>query len=97
MAAGENVVLVGLMPARAGTITLADEEITGLSSGKNLHIGGQFVDRATLRTRMDKQNVAFLHLADRVFTLENGRMKFEGSVEALPNDDALHRAYFGLG
>ena len=33
---------------------------------------------------MDEQNVAFLHLADRVFTLENGRMKFEGSVEALP-------------
>lgn len=46
---------------------------------------------------MDEQNVAFLHLADRVFTLENGRMEFEGSVEALPNDDALHRAYFGLG
>ena len=46
---------------------------------------------------MDEQNVAFLHLADRVFTLENGRMEFEDSVQALPDDDALHRSHFGLG
>jgi branched-chain amino acid transport system ATP-binding protein len=187
-------VLLGLMPAWAGTITLAGEAITGLRTDKrvrrgisymselgvfpglsieeNLRIGGQFVDRATLRTRMDElygafpdlaarkralagslsggqrkmcgvakalaagpkvlvmdepsaglsplfvsqvigilgrfratglslliaeQNVAFLDLADRVFTLENGRIGFEGSVEALHKDDALHRAYFGLG
>ena len=187
-------VLLGLMPAWAGTITLAGEEITGLRTDKrvrrgisymselgvfpglsieeNLRIGGQFVDRATLRTRMDElyaafpdlaarkgalagslsggqrkmcgvakalaagpkvlvmdepsaglsplfvsqvieilgrfratglslliaeQNVAFLDLADRVFTLENGRIGFEGSVAALHEDDALHRAYFGLG
>ena len=187
-------VLLGLMPAWAGAITLAGEDITtlrtdrrvrrglsymselgvfpGLSIEENLRIGGQFVDRPTLRTRMDElyaafpdlaarktalagslsggqrkicgvakalaagpkvlvmdepsaglsplfvrqvidildrfratglslliaeQNVAFLDLADRVFTLENGRIGFEGTVAALHQDDALHRAYFGLG
>jgi branched-chain amino acid transport system ATP-binding protein len=44
-----------------------------------------------------EQNVAFLDLADRVFTLEGGRIGFRGSVEALHADDALRRAYFGLG
>ena len=43
-----------------------------------------------------EQNVAFLDLADRVFTLEGGRTRFEGTVEQLNADDALHRAYFGL-
>lgn len=43
-----------------------------------------------------EQNVAFLDLADRVFTLEGGRIRFEGTVEQLHADDALHRAYFGL-
>jgi branched-chain amino acid transport system ATP-binding protein len=44
-----------------------------------------------------EQNVAFLDLADRVFTLEGGRIGFRGMVEALHADDALRRAYFGLG
>ncbi len=44
-----------------------------------------------------EQNVAFLDLADRVFTLEGGRIGFQGSVAALHADDALRRAYFGLG
>jgi branched-chain amino acid transport system ATP-binding protein len=44
-----------------------------------------------------EQNVAFLDLADRVFTLEGGRTGFEGTVSELHADDALHRAYFGLG
>jgi len=44
-----------------------------------------------------EQNVAFLDLADRVFTLEGGRIGFCGTVEALHADDALRRAYFGLG
>jgi len=44
-----------------------------------------------------EQNVAFLDLADLVFTLEGGRIGFRGTVEALHADDALRRAYFGLG
>ena len=43
-----------------------------------------------------EQNVAFLDLADRVYTLEGGRIRFAGTVEQLHADDALHRAYFGL-
>ena len=43
-----------------------------------------------------EQNVAFLDLADVVFTLENGRIRFEGTVAQLHADDALQRAYFGL-
>ena len=44
-----------------------------------------------------EQNIAFLDLAQRVFTLEGGRIGFQGSVAALHADDALRRAYFGLG
>jgi branched-chain amino acid transport system ATP-binding protein len=40
--------------------------------------------------------VAFLELADRVFTLENGRTGFSGTVPELHANDALRRAYFGL-
>ncbi|MDE2583147.1 MAG: ABC transporter ATP-binding protein [Rhodospirillales bacterium] len=43
-----------------------------------------------------EQNVAFLDLADRVYTLDGGRIRFEGTVAQLHADDALHRAYFGL-
>ena len=38
----------------------------------------------------------FLELADRVYTLEGGRIGFEGTVEAMHENDALRRAYFGL-
>ncbi len=187
-------VLLGLMPAWAGTVRLGADDITrlrtdhrvrrgmaymselgvfpGLTIEENIRIGGQFVAPVVLRPRMQElygafpdlaerkrvlagslsggqrkmlgiakalaagprvlimdepsaglapllvqqvievlgrfrtsglslliaeQNVAFLELADRVFTLEGGRIGFQGSVEALHADDALRRAYFGLG
>jgi branched-chain amino acid transport system ATP-binding protein len=43
-----------------------------------------------------EQNVKFLELADRVYVLEGGRIRFHGSVEDLRRDDALRRAFFGL-
>jgi branched-chain amino acid transport system ATP-binding protein len=43
-----------------------------------------------------EQNVKFLELADRVYTLEGGRIGFEGTVAAMHKNDALRRAYFGL-
>ena len=43
-----------------------------------------------------EQNVNFLTLADRVYTLDNGRIGFEGTVSAMQANDALRRAYFGL-
>jgi len=44
-----------------------------------------------------EQNVAFLKLADTVYTLEGGAVSFCGSVAALRDDEVLRRAYFGLG
>jgi branched-chain amino acid transport system ATP-binding protein len=35
-------------------------------------------------------------LADRVYTLEAGRIGFCGTVAAMQENDALRRAYFGL-
>ena len=43
-----------------------------------------------------EQNVNFLKLADRVYTLDNGRIGFAGTVAAMRENDALRRAYFGL-
>jgi len=51
---------------------------------------------AGLAMLIAEQNVAFLDLADRVYTLEGGRIGFEGTVQQLHEDDGLHRAYFGL-
>lgn len=57
---------------------------------------GQGFGDGGLSMLIAEQNVAFLDLADRVYTLEGGRIRFEGSVVQLHADDALHRAYFGL-
>ena len=38
----------------------------------------------------------FLALADRVYTLDNGRIGFSGTLSEMQENDALRRAYFGL-
>jgi len=43
-----------------------------------------------------EQNVKFLELADRVYTLDGGRIGFAGRVPEMHANDALRRAYFGL-
>lgn len=43
-----------------------------------------------------EQNVKFLEIADRVFVLDSGKMIFSGTVRDLENNDAIHRAYFGV-
>jgi branched-chain amino acid transport system ATP-binding protein len=43
-----------------------------------------------------EQNVKFLDLADRVYTLDGGRISFSGTVAEMHANNALHRAYFGL-
>jgi len=43
-----------------------------------------------------EQNVKFLDLADRVYTLEGGRIGFSGTVPEIRANDAVNRAYFGL-
>ena len=187
-------VLLGLLPAWQGQVSLAGTDVTrlrthrrvragmaymselgvfpGLSIDENIRIGGRLSDRATLKSRIEQlyatfpdlahrrgalagslsggqrkmagiakalaasprllvmdepsaglsplfvaevlstllrfradglslliaeQNVAFLDLADRVFTMEHGRIGFSGTVAAMHADDALNRAYFGVG
>lgn len=43
-----------------------------------------------------EQNVKFLDIADKVYILDSGRMAFTGTVDELKENDALHRAYFGV-
>ncbi|NYT78397.1 ABC transporter ATP-binding protein [Alcaligenaceae bacterium] len=43
-----------------------------------------------------EQNIKFLEIADRVYTLEGGRIGFEGTVPQMHDNAALERAYFGL-
>ena len=70
----------------------------GSNAGSNADTqGGASAATHGLSLLIAEQNVAFLDLADRVLTLEGGRIGFRGTVEALHADDALRRAYFGLG
>ena len=43
-----------------------------------------------------EQNVAFLEVADRVYILDDGRIRFSGTVDALRADRSLREAYFGV-
>jgi branched-chain amino acid transport system ATP-binding protein len=56
---------------------------------------GSFRDEG-LSLLIAEQNVRFLELANRVYTLDGGRIGFSGTVEAMHANDALRRAYFGL-
>lgn len=43
-----------------------------------------------------EQNTKFLDIADRVYVLESGRIRFAGTVADLNANDAVREAYFGL-
>jgi branched-chain amino acid transport system ATP-binding protein len=92
--------MLGIAKALASgpKVLVMDEPSSGLSPlfvQQVIEVLGRFRGEG-LAMLIAEQNVAFLDLADRVFTLEGGRIRFQGSVEALHADDALHRAYFGL-
>jgi branched-chain amino acid transport system ATP-binding protein len=92
--------MLGIAKALAGSpkLLVMDEPSAGLSPlfvSEVLRILGGFRGNG-LSLLIAEQNVAFLDLADRVYTLDSGRIGFEGSVAALHADNALHRAYFGL-
>ena len=92
--------MLGIAKALASSprLLVMDEPSAGLSPlfvGQVIEVLSRF-RAAGLAMLIAEQNVAFLDLADRVFTLEGGRIRFDGSVAALEADDSLHRTYFGL-
>jgi branched-chain amino acid transport system ATP-binding protein len=92
--------MVGIAKALASSprLLVMDEPSAGLSPlfvGQVISVLSRFREQG-LAMLIAEQNIAFLDLADRVFTLEGGRIRFEGSVAELEADDSLHRTYFGL-
>ncbi len=85
--------------ASAPRLLVMDEPSAGLSPlfvSQVIAVLRRFRDTG-LSLLVAEQNIAFLDLADKVFTLEGGHVRFEGTVAELHADDALRRAYFGLG
>jgi len=80
----------------ADRVVIVDAGLAPLLVQQVIEVLGRF-RTSGLSLLIAEQNVAFLDLADRVFTLEGGRIGFQGTVAALHADDALRRAYFGLG
>jgi branched-chain amino acid transport system ATP-binding protein len=79
-------------------LLIMDEPSAGLSPRYVKEVIGvlaQFREKQ-LALLIAEQNVKFLVLADRVYTLDNGRIGFAGTVAAMQENDALRRAYFGL-
>jgi branched-chain amino acid transport system ATP-binding protein len=92
--------MLGIAKALASSprLLVMDEPSAGLSPlfvGQVIAVLARF--RASgLAMLIAGQNIAFLDLADRVYTLDGGRIRFEGSVAELEADDSLRRTYFGL-
>jgi branched-chain amino acid transport system ATP-binding protein len=92
--------ILGVAKALAGKprLLVMDEPSAGLSPlfvKEVIQVLGQFRDTG-LALLIAEQNVKFLDLADRVYTIEGGRIGFEGTVAQMHADAALERAYFGL-
>jgi len=92
--------MLGIAKALVGNprLLIMDEPSAGLSPRYVKEVIGvlaQFRDKQ-LALLIAEQNVKFLVLADRVYTLDNGQIGFAGTVVAMQENDALRRAYFGL-
>lgn len=92
--------MLGVAKALAGNprLLVMDEPSAGLSPRYVKDVIGvlaQFRSHS-LALLIAEQNVKFLALADRVYTIEGGRIGFSGTVAAMQQNDALRRAYFGL-
>jgi branched-chain amino acid transport system ATP-binding protein len=92
--------MLGIAKALVGDprLLVMDEPSSGLSP---LYVKEVIAVLAQFRAKklallIAEQNVKFLTLADRVYTLDNGRIGFSGAVAAMERNDALRRAYFGL-
>ncbi|MHB1525506.1 MAG: ABC transporter ATP-binding protein [Candidatus Dormibacteria bacterium] len=80
-------------------LLIMDEPSAGLSPRYVKEVVSQLmaVRQRGLSLLVAEQNVAFLELADRVYVLEGGRVRFEGTVSALEGNQAVREAFFGLG
>jgi branched-chain amino acid transport system ATP-binding protein len=92
--------MLGIAKALVGNprLLIMDEPSAGLSPRYVKEVIGvlaQFRDKQ-FAFLIAEQNVKFLVLADRVYTLDNGQIGFAGTVAAMRENDALRRAYFGL-
>ena len=92
--------MLGIAKALVGNprLLIMDEPSAGLSPRFVKEVIGvlaQFREKQ-LALLIAEQNVKFLVLADRVYTLDNGQIGFAGTVAAMQDNDALRRAYFGL-
>ena len=92
--------MLGIAKALASDprLLVMDEPSAGLSPlfvNEVIGVLAQFRARE-LALLIAEQNVRFLDLADRVYTLDNGRIGFSGTVAEMHENDALRRAYFGL-
>jgi branched-chain amino acid transport system ATP-binding protein len=92
--------MLGIAKALVGNprLLVMDEPSAGLSPlyvKEVINALAQF-RKQQLAFLIAEQNVKFLVLADRVYTLDNGQIGFSGTVTAMQENDALRRAYFGL-
>jgi len=92
--------MLGIAKALVGNprLLVMDEPSAGLSPlyvKEVIAVLAQFREKQ-LALLIAEQNVKFLMLADRIYTLDNGRIGFSGTVNAMQENDALRRAYFGL-
>jgi branched-chain amino acid transport system ATP-binding protein len=92
--------MLGVAKALAGKprLLVMDEPSAGLSPlfvKEVIRVLGDFRGHG-LSLLIAEQNVKFLEIADRVYTLDGGRIGFSGTVPEMHANDALRRAYFGL-
>ncbi len=79
-------------------VLIMDEPSAGLSpllTNEIIDILGTF-HHGHLAYLIAEQNIRFLDLADRVYVMESGRIKYSGTVSDLRQNDAVRQAYFGL-
>ncbi len=92
--------MLGIAKALVGNprLLVMDEPSAGLSPLYVREVIGVLAQFRAKRLALliAEQNVKFLVLADRVYTLDNGQIGFSGTVTAMQENDALRRAYFGL-
>ena len=80
-------------------LLVLDEPSAGLSPvyvSNVVEALGQLVHEGGPALLLAEQNMRFLKVAQRIYVIEGGRQRFEGSVAELEADDSLRRAYFGL-